>query len=451
MTLHRWLTSCAFLVVLAVYAFLGSDGRFTFPLVSWEESYYASLSEGFLRGQLSMAHEPSLALAQLPDPYSWRMRKAARVPVLWDASYFEGKYYLYFSPVPALLLHLPVRLVTGAYPSDALASTLLTSVAFLLWVLVLQRAVPRSQVPLWFWVLVAGVGNVIPYLLGRPKFYQLPIASAALFTAGFAYALLRFLESKSARAAVTMGLCLALAIASRPNLGVLLFVAGAVVLVIARRRAIAFLAPLVVIGAGVMVYNYARFHSPFDFGICYQLNMARMDDCAHCGLRNGAEALRFANGVLHYVAWSPAVLSDFPYVEVQRARLDASVNYLGQPERVAGIAAVTPFVLIGTAFAALLALRRTPLDPGFKAGAIYVLSGWIVLLGLATCRWTTARFMLEFAWPMIIGGAICTEAGLVFLESAGIATRPVRLAIAILCALSIVAGLLLPFGRPPWI
>ena len=80
-----------------------------------------------------------------------------------------------------------------------------------------------------------------------------------------------------------------------------------------------------------------------------------------------------------------------------------------------------------------------------------VLAGWLVLLGLSSCRWATARYMIEFTLLLVVGSAICTERGLAFLDEAGVRTRPLRLAIAILCALSIMAGLLMPFGRPPWI
>ena len=67
MSVSRLLTISAVVVVLAFYAFVGSDGRMTFPLVSWQESHYASLSEGFLRGQLNMAHEASPSLVRILD------------------------------------------------------------------------------------------------------------------------------------------------------------------------------------------------------------------------------------------------------------------------------------------------------------------------------------------------------------------------------------------------
>ncbi len=446
----RWLpTLAAVLAVFCFYAFIGSGGTFRFQLVS-ADSYYGSLSEGFLHGQLSMIHEPSPRLAGLRDPYSVDERMRAGVPFIWDASYFEGKYYLYFSAVPALLLHIPVRLVTGAYPSDRFAGTLFASIAFLLFAMVLHRALPASQIPLWFWVLFAGVGSTVPAILVGMHVYEVPIALAVLFTAGFAYALLRYCESKSVRSALAMGICLGLAIASRPDLGVLLPVAALVVVSTKRRRFVVFLLPLIAIGSAVMLYNYARFHSPFEFGICYQLNVARPNDCAQCSLRNRAEVLRLANETMHYVFWAPAIFSEFPYFEIQRVRLDPAVSFKGRTEPLVGIATVTPFVLIGTLFAGLLVLRRAPLDPAQRAGAILVLCGWVVLLGLASCRWMTIRFMLEFTWLMVVGGVICTESALVFLESAGVATRPLRIAIVVLCTLSILAGAVLPYSRQPW-
>jgi len=71
----------------------------------------------------------------------------------------------------------------------------------------------------------------------------------------------------------------------------------------------------------------------------------------------------------------------------------------------------------------------------------------MVMLGLASCRWITARFTLEFAWLMIVGAVICTEAAFSLLEEVGIAVKPIRIACMAICTLSIVAGLLLPFSR----
>jgi len=57
------------------------------------------LGESFLRGQLSLLEEPNPQLTELQNPYDPAQRT---VPYHWDASYYKGKYYLYWGPVPAL-------------------------------------------------------------------------------------------------------------------------------------------------------------------------------------------------------------------------------------------------------------------------------------------------------------------------------------------------------------
>ena len=116
----RAMRVAAVVAVLVAYVFYGSHGTFRFPLGPWGQSYYANLAEGFLQGRLSMAAAPAEELGRLADPYDFEQRRD--IPVLWDASYFEGRYYLYFSPLPALLFYAPVRLVAGAYPSDDFAA-----------------------------------------------------------------------------------------------------------------------------------------------------------------------------------------------------------------------------------------------------------------------------------------------------------------------------------------
>src|ERR1041385_3732522 len=113
-------------VVLAAYAWFGGGASFNFPRIGWDQSYYASLSEGFFRGHLYMAYQPDPRLMALPFPYDYKAREG-HVDYVWDASYFNGHYYLYFSPLPALIFYMPYRLLRGGYPRDALAAAVFAS------------------------------------------------------------------------------------------------------------------------------------------------------------------------------------------------------------------------------------------------------------------------------------------------------------------------------------
>ena len=54
----------------------------------------------------------------MDNPYDRQARDAEGVSYHWDRAYYEGKYYVYFGVMPALVFHLPYYLVTGgAFPN----------------------------------------------------------------------------------------------------------------------------------------------------------------------------------------------------------------------------------------------------------------------------------------------------------------------------------------------
>ena len=269
---ERVLRIVAVVAVLAAYVFYGSEGTWRFPLGPWGQSYYANLSEGFLEGRLSMKASPDPALTRLANPYDFAAR--GDIPVLWDASYFEGRYYLYFSPVPVVLFYAPVRLLSGAYPNDALAATVFASIGFLFLAAIVRR-------PLW--ILLVGVGNVVPFVITNVLFYQVAAACGYAFTAAWAFAVFRFRAAPSMRWALAMGVFLAMAIATRPNLVVLVAV-QALIVFSHRRFWIAVIAPLALIACAMLAYNYARFRDVTEFGVSYQMGRLPMQGRTICGI-----------------------------------------------------------------------------------------------------------------------------------------------------------------------
>src|SRR5215216_294833 len=76
-------------VAIAVYAlWYASVGRFSSLLPV--DNAYIDLGESFLQGQLSLLTEPNPEFMALQDPYDPAKRTGE---FLWDASYYEGKYY----------------------------------------------------------------------------------------------------------------------------------------------------------------------------------------------------------------------------------------------------------------------------------------------------------------------------------------------------------------------
>ncbi len=406
------LNSLAVLAVLTAYVWLGSGRTWSFRRVPWErtaqqnftERYYAALAEGFLHGRLDMPYPLDPRWKNVLNAYDFKEReKQGMAWEMWDASFYNGRFYLYFSPVPVVLFYIPFRLIAGAYPPDTLAATFFLSWAFLASIAFARRALSESRIPFAIWVLMIGLANVAPYTLHAARAYEVAVMTGMAMSASFAYALLRFTETRSAKHAVWMGVWLALAIATRPNLAVLLLVAVWVL-----RRSIRFAAiPIAIVGIVMALYNYARFHNPFELGMTYQISYVPMWRVAPCSLCDVPTLIRFVNGIMHYVFWTPHFASEFPYVSLQNHVLDPAVSYAGGAEPVLGIGALNPLVLIAS-FLALTSSRR-----GVRAT---LFASWLILFGLSTCRWFTARYALDFMMMM-------SAASVVFIDDAAVTLR----------------------------
>lgn len=452
--LRRSILGLTIAAVVAVYVYSASRGTFSFRRIAPEKatertkefaSYYPALAEGFLRGQLDMPYEVDPRWAKVTNVYDFDSRAAHGLEwEMWDATFYNGRFYLYFSPVPVLLFYIPFRLVAGGYPPDALVAAAAATWAFLLCVAFARRALRgrRLLVPFEVWVVLIGVANVLPYTLTSVRAYEVAVATGMAFTASWAYALLRWTETGAVRHATLMSLWLALAITTRPNLIVLALITALVL--IGRKNLRAMLAAALVatvIGGAAAAYNYARFGNPLEFGVTYQISYEPMWRHPFCGVCDRADALRFVNNVLHYVAWAPSITSKPPFVELQRNVMDPAASFPGGAEPVGGIGVLNPLILLGTTFMLLFARRRDP--------AAAVMGGaWVLLFALATCRWVTARYSLDFMLLMIAASAVAVEDGLTVLDRAGVRVMLLRVLVIVLAIYAIVVGVLLGGPRP---
>jgi hypothetical protein len=444
------------LIVIAAYMFFASNGTMAFRRVAWDqkfdrpaEGYYASLAEGFRRGQLSMAHEADPRLKAAFDPYRADVREKYHAPFLWDASFYRGKYYLYFTPLPVILFYLPFRVIAGAYPLDALAGVFFSAWAFVMATLTLRQAFKSRNLHLSLplWILVIGLGNVIAFTLSFVRTYEVAILGATAMSATWAYALLRFMETQSAKHAAWMGLWLALAIIARPNLIVLSMIVPFTIPLRNRRAWAAVLAPVVIVAVLTGAYNYLRFGSARQLGWTYQLTGQPMRSYRACSLCSFPEALRAINHTANYLGLPPKIHTGFPFIEATFPQVDASVSLPGN-EPVVGILAVNPLVIVANILALLLLPMWRTLDTTDRAGLRILAGSWLVLLSLSTCWYVVARYSLDFMLLMCVASAIVIESGLTQLAAHGVSIRAMRIAVVVLGVLSILIGTLLGFEGP---
>ena len=163
---------------------------------------------------------PDPALLALTDPYDPLLRMD--LPFLSDASLYGGRYYLYFGPVPALLV-LVVKFFIPGIIGDQTLVFVFTCGVFLLESLFLLKIRRRffSGVPPWMvgaCILVVGLISPFGWILGsRQAVHDAAISAGQFFLLAGLYAAFaafdRALISKSM--ALLAGILWALALGSR--------------------------------------------------------------------------------------------------------------------------------------------------------------------------------------------------------------------------------------------
>ena len=136
----KWLMTAAVLLIYLCYADV--------PWTDKGKGYYQHLGRAFEQGHTYLGMRPHESLLNAENPY--RANKKRRQFVLWDASYYDGRYYLYFGAAPIVTLWLPVHLLTGINLGDRELCYILSSAGtcFLLYLLIgfTQRHAPQTPI-----------------------------------------------------------------------------------------------------------------------------------------------------------------------------------------------------------------------------------------------------------------------------------------------------------------
>lgn len=276
-------------VIFVVYAFFITFGNFT----TWKAStrYYTLLADAFGKGHLHVDVDPGRALLEAKDPYNSESRPPFDDEV-WDLSLYKGKLYLYWGPVPALLL-TPIQLVSRQPVADiylvffffcgllVFNSLILLKVWRLFFAKIPARNVAAS---------VFLVGLILPILwsLNIPDVYEAAIGAGQFFLIGGIYfVILAFEKGIKKKYFFLAGLFWACSVGSRAiNVLPILFLAGLTVFWLWKiqthwkgylRLTSSLLMPLALGAILIGWYNWARFDSPLEFGLRYQITVQNLN------------------------------------------------------------------------------------------------------------------------------------------------------------------------------
>lgn len=380
-------------LIFMIYAFFITFGNFT----TWKAStrYYTQLADAFSKGQLHVDVEPGAALLASEDPYSSEGRPAFNEEV-WDLSLYKGKLYLYWGPVPALLL-TPIQLILHTSLADIylvyffLCSLLIFNSLILLKLRQLFFPdIPASNIG----ISILLIGLILPILwsLNIPDVYEAAIGSGQFFLIGGIYfVILAFEKDIKKRYLVLTGFFWACSVGSRAiNVLPILFLTTLTIFRIWKKqtksnnwnetvRLVASLLTPLALGAILIGwYNWARFDSPLEFGLRYQITIYNLNRDMSLTFQPDYFPLNFRAYILQPFEF----ISTFPFIRpIGFSNLLKSLNItapkLYSGGRVTGILFYAPILLL--AFLPFFSKKKTESMAqnsfGFQRFIFYLLSG----------------------------------------------------------------------------
>ena len=371
------------------------------PVLSAEgPGYYNLLASGFLKGSTALDRVVDSAMLAVKDPYSPTERAGWG---LHDASYYKGRYFIYFGVTPAVAVFAPVKLLTGQFIDERFATATMAVLGFWVSVLILgsvrRRCFPGA--PGWIMVVgvvVLGLATMVPPLLRRPSIWEVPIAAAYV---GFMVTLWCVWRSITASHRGWLwlaagSLAMGCTVGARPT-----YLLAAVVLLAPlaarmrdwRRLAWATFGPILVAGLALAAYNYARFGSITEFGQTYQM---AGDDIRGLKLFSPAYmAYNFRIYVLAAAGLSPF----FPFITV----IDPPPAPSGQfgIEDPYGLLPCLPWVVLAAAAFLTVAQGERGRELRFWAGG--ALMAALATMAVVFCfGGTCGRYMVDFTPTLML-------------------------------------------------
>lgn len=370
-TINREASKIVFLLghlwaaIFVIYAGFITFGTFT----SWTHTshYYTQLADAFNKGNLYIDRQPDKSLLEAADPYS----ATNRLPFsdeIWDMSLYKGKLYLYWGPLPALLI-APFQLILDKKITDNYLVFFFSAGLLIFNSLIILKLWKKffQEIPAGYvFICIPLIGLILPILWAAniPNVYEAAIGAGQFFLVGGIYFSLSIFEQNSSfdkRNLFLAGLFWACSVGSRAiNVFSVIFLALIMAFWIVKKlpkptnwiRYFRAVAPLFIpLIAGAMIigwYNWARFDSPLEFGLRYQITIFNLNKDANLVFEPGYFFLNLYTYIFHPFK----VISGFPFIQPTTAS-NALQNFNSvMPQfyyagKVTGLLFSAPFLVLG--------------------------------------------------------------------------------------------------------
>ncbi|MBL8101020.1 MAG: hypothetical protein JNM02_00685 [Anaerolineales bacterium] len=423
-------------------------------------NYYSELAIGFKAGHLYLTEEPSSALLSFSNPYDYFLRKEHGLEDFpWDVSLYNKKFYVYWGPVPSLILTLfsKERL---SYIGDHYIALLFAYGLFLYSSLIILRYWSTSLKHLSSWLLgsvLLVIGLITPgtIMLKEARIYEAAIFGCQFFFIGGCYWVYSSFDTNrlSLWKLAFAGLHWAFALGTRITVApVILFSTAVTVFYIFKLIGIgkpksylpllaALGIPLVVAISSLGWYNWARFGSVFEFGIKYQLT-----NVDYNVFKNSFSLNYMAKNLYNYFLHPLKSLPRFPYI--------TRIEYPASNDRLGGLIYLSPYILL--IFAPLLRIfnnfqtidKRVTIEETKEPDKIWLTillagSAFIGMFTILTFYFVTMRYIEDFMPSLVLLTTIQFMQGMQFANQKAIMRRFLAFTTIILSIVTITANLMI--------
>ena len=382
----------------------------------YQEKEYELYADALLQGHSYLNIRPPRYLTQMRNPYDRTTRNelvaSSNEKVLWDAAYYNGRYYVYFGIVPALMSFVPYRLLTGSalptWRAVLFMASLLWIVSFYMIYILIRKYFRKTS--LGVYLLLAGAfapaAGVI-YLATFPVVYSVPFIYGLVFTVAGLSLWMRGFDMKGNAHRIRMALgsfFIALTLGCRPTM-ILTFVLAFPIFweeIKGRRffwprqdsllNTAAVILPFVPVGLLQMLFNKARFGNVFDFGADYNLTVTDLTKKTYSIAKNIPALFQELAQPLH-------IQPQFPFITGIEVATDYQ-GYMFIDKMIGGFFALNSLALFCFWFFRLrkkMAARKTFGLAAFSFALAVVLIELDVQVG-----GISQRYMIDYGWLLML-------------------------------------------------
>ena len=297
--------------------------------------YNKYLVDAILEGKLSISIEPSEELKNLENPYDPNQREG--VELSFDTAYYNGQYYVYFGIVPAILIFVPFKLLTGFYLPTNIGTFLFVSLSMIASTMLIIQIYKRwfKKIPfnlLFLFIITGCISGLYIWNTWRMWAYELTLMSGYFFVQLGLVCMFKATNDKekvNLKYLFLACLSMALAVGCRPTLvlaSILLLPFLYIILKQAyqnkslKKPLLAIIIPYIIVAIPLMLYNYARFGSILEFGAKYQLTIVDVTDLSE-------RYKDIPKGMYQYLLEPPHLKEEYPYIYTDYSTEGHTANY----------------------------------------------------------------------------------------------------------------------------